>query len=286
MGDSSITSVGVAGAGTMGQGIAISCALAGYNTLLFDVNANACTKAIESIRITLDQSVAKGKLTPDKAATAKNRIRTVTMTSDLKADLIIEAVVENLKIKQQLFAELEEVNTPATIFATNTSSIPVSTIAVALKHPSRVVGLHFFNPAHVMRLVEVISGAQTESELVSVMKSFSISLGKVAVEVKDSPGFIVNRVARHFYVESLKLLEEGIATHETIDQLIRSSGFKMGPFELMDLIGIDVNYSVTESVYEGFNKAPKFKPSKIQGQKIKAGELGRKTGKGFYEYKK
>lgn len=270
----------------MGQGIAISCALAGYDTLLFDVNTGACAKAIDSIQISLDQSVAKGKLSPDEATSAKSRIRAVNVISDLKANLIIEAVVENLKIKQQLFADLEEVNSPTTIFATNTSSIPVSTIALTLKHPSRFVGLHFFNPAHVMRLVEVISGEQTDSELVSVMKSFSISLGKVAVEVKDSPGFIVNRVARHFYVESLKLLEDGIADHETIDQLMRSSGFKMGPFELMDLIGIDVNYSVTESVYEGFNKALKFKPSKIQDQKIKAGELGRKTGKGFYEYKK
>lgn len=286
MGDNPIKSVGIAGAGTMGQGIAISCALAGYDTLLFDVNTGACAKAIDSIQISLDQSVAKGKLSPDEATSAKSRIRAVNVISDLKANLIIEAVVENLKIKQQLFADLEEVNSPTTIFATNTSSIPVSTIALTLKHPSRFVGLHFFNPAHVMRLVEVISGEQTDSELVSVMKSFSISLGKVAVEVKDSPGFIVNRVARHFYVESLKLLEDGIADHETIDQLMRSSGFKMGPFELMDLIGIDVNYSVTESVYEGFNKALKFKPSKIQDQKIKAGELGRKTGKGFYEYKK
>lgn len=270
----------------MGQGIAISCALAGYDTLLFDVNTGACAKAIDSIQISLDQSVAKGKLSPDEATSAKSRIRAVNVISDLKANLIIEAVVENLKIKQQLFADLEEVNSPTTIFATNTSSIPVSSIARVLKHPSRFVGLHFFNPAQVMKLVEIISGAQTDAGLVSVMKSFSISLGKVAVEVKDSPGFIVNRVARHFYVESLKLLEDGIADHETIDQLMRSSGFKMGPFELMDLIGIDVNYSVTESVYEGFNKALKFKPSKIQDQKIKAGELGRKTGKGFYEYKK
>ncbi len=286
MGDSPIKSVGIAGAGTMGQGIAISCALAGYETLLFDVDTNACTKTIERIRITLDQSVAKGKFTINKALSAKDRMRAVNRISDLKADLIIEAVVENLKIKQQLFVELEQVNSPSAIFATNTSSIPVSTIARVLKHPSRFVGLHFFNPAQVMKLVEIISGDQTDVGLVSVMKSFSLSLGKVAVEVKDSPGFIVNRVARHFYVESLKLLEDGIATHETIDQLMRSSGFKMGPFELMDLIGIDVNYSVTESVYEGFNKASKFKPSKIQDQKIKAGELGRKTGKGFYEYQK
>lgn len=286
MGDSPIKSVGVAGAGTMGQGIAIACTLAGYDTLLFDANPNVCTQAIENIRSTFDQSVAKGKLAPDKAASVKNRIRSVNVISGLKADLIIEAVVENLKIKQQLFTELEQVNSPTTILSTNTSSIPVSTIALTLKHPSRFVGLHFFNPAHVMKLVEVISGTQTDSELVSVMKTFAVSLGKVAVQVKDSPGFIVNRVARHYYVESLKLLEDGIANHETIDKLMRSAGFKMGPFELMDLIGIDVNYSVTESVYEGFNKTSKFKPSKIQDQKIKTGELGRKTGRGFYEYQK
>lgn len=270
----------------MGQGIAISCALAGYDTLLFDVNTSACEKALDSIQISLNQSVTKGKLALDKAISAKGRLGAANKISDLKADLIIEAVVENLKIKQELFVELELVNSPLAIFATNTSSIPVSSIARVLKHPSRFVGLHFFNPAQVMKLVEIISGAQTDAGLVSVMKTFAMSLGKVAVEVKDSPGFIVNRVARHFYVESLKLLEDGIADHETIDQLMRSSGFKMGPFELMDLIGIDVNYSVTESVYEGFNKALKFKPSKVQDQKIKAGELGRKTGKGFYEYKK
>lgn len=286
MGDNLIKSVGIAGAGTMGQGIAISCALAGYDTLLFDVNTGACAKALDSIQISLDQSVTKGKLALDKSISAKGRLRAAKKISDLKADFIIEAIVENLKIKQQLFVELELINSPLAIFATNTSSIPVSSIAHVLKHPSRFVGLHFFNPAQVMKLVEIISGDQTDAGLISVMKSFSISLGKVAVEVKDSPGFIVNRVARHFYVESLKLLEDGIADHETIDQLVRASGFKMGPFELMDLIGIDVNYSVTESVYEGFNKAPKFKPSKIQEQKIKAVELGRKTGKGFYEYKK
>ncbi len=286
MATSNIKTVGIAGAGTMGQGIAISCAIAGYNTILFDVNAALSAKAIQRIEDSLDQSVAKGKLTQEARHHAFNRITIAHQLTELKADLIIEAVVENLEVKKSLFADLEKINSGKAILATNTSSISITQIASALQHPSQCVGLHFFNPAHLMKLVEVISGAQTTSEVVSQMKEFSTSLGKVAVEVKDSPGFIVNRVARHFYVESLKVLEGEIADHQTIDRLMKSTGFKMGPFELMDLIGIDVNYAVTTSVYEGFNKALKFKPSEIQFEKIKTGHLGRKTGKGFYDYAK
>jgi len=284
MATNNIKTVGIAGAGTMGQGIAISCALAGYNTILFDVNAALSAKAIQQIEHSLDQSVAKGKLTNEAREAAFNRITIANQLPELKADLIIEAVVENLEVKRSLFANLEKINSGKSILATNTSSISITQIASAIQHPSQCVGLHFFNPAHLMKLVEVISGVQTASEVVSQMKEFSASLGKVAVEVKDSPGFIVNRVARHFYVESLKVLEDEIADHQTIDRLMKSAGFKMGPFELMDLIGIDVNYAVTSSVYEGFNKALKFKPSEIQYDKIKAGHLGRKTGKGFYDY--
>ena len=281
-----IKTVGIAGAGTMGQGIAISCALAGYDTILYDVNSDFCDKAIKHIRSSLDQSVAKGKLTQEATDKALNRIITANQLNDLKADLIIEAVVENLEIKQKLFVELEGINSGMAILATNTSSIPVSQIAANLQNPSKCVGLHFFNPAHLMKLVEVISGSQTSVEVASVMKQFAITIGKVPVEVKDSPGFIVNRVARHFYVESLKVMENQVASFDTIDQLMKSSGFKMGPFELMDLIGIDVNYAVTNSVYEGFNRISKFKPSEIQNQKIRVGHLGRKTGKGFYDYSK
>lgn len=279
-----IKTVGIAGAGTMGQGIAISCALAGYNTILFDVNSVLSAKAVQQIQDSLDQSVAKGKVTQEAGHEAFNRITIANQLTELKADLIIEAVVENLEVKRSLFADLGTINSGKAIFATNTSSISVTKIASALKHPSQCVGLHFFNPAHLMKLVEVISGAQTDGEVVLRMKEFATSLGKIAVDVKDSPGFIVNRVARHFYVESLKVLEDEIADHQTIDQLMKSAGFKMGPFELMDLIGIDVNYAVTTSVYEGFNKVIKFKPSLIQYEKIKAGQLGRKTGKGFYDY--
>jgi len=281
-----IKTVGIAGAGTMGQGIAISCALAGYDVILYDVNPDFCEKAFNLIRGSLDQLVAKGKLARAASDDAFKRICTANQLTDLKADLVIEAVVENLEIKQKLFVELEGINSGKAIFATNTSSIPVSQIAAKLQNPSKCVGLHFFNPAHLMKLVEVISGSQTSVEIVSAMKQFAVSIGKVPVEVKDSPGFIVNRVARHFYVESLKVMEDQVASFDTIDQLMRSAGFKMGPFELMDLIGIDVNYAVTKSVYEGFNRISKFKPSEIQNQKIRVGHLGRKTGKGFYDYSK
>jgi len=281
-----IKSVGIAGAGTMGQGIAISCALAGFDTFLFDVNSDLSAKALKLIRNNLNQSVVKGKLTQEMSDVAFNRITIANQVSDLRADLILEAVVENLEIKQKLFADLEAINSGDSILATNTSSIPVSQIAAKLKNPSRCIGLHFFNPAHLMKLVEVISGSQTSVVVALSMKQFAITIGKVPVEVKDSPGFIVNRVARHFYVESLKVMEDQVAPYGTIDQLIKSAGFKMGPFELMDLIGIDVNYAVTRSVYEGFNKATKFKPSAIQLEKINAGLLGRKTGHGFYDYSK
>ncbi len=282
---SEIKTVGVVGAGTMGRGIAISCVLAGYETLLFDINTVLCEKALPLIHQSIDQSVSKGKLTKEAGEEGLSRIRCVKSLPDLRADIIIEAVIENLEVKQNLFADLEKINTEQTILATNTSSISITQIASALQNPSRFIGLHFFNPAHLMKLVEVISGKQTDPDIALTMMNFSKSLGKTAVEVKDSPGFIVNRVARHYYVESFKLLEEGVSDVEGIDKLLRSSGFKMGPFELMDLIGIDVNFAVTTSVYEGFNRNPKFKPSAIQKEKVDRGFLGRKTGRGFYVYK-
>jgi 3-hydroxybutyryl-CoA dehydrogenase len=281
---SEINIVAIAGAGTMGQGIAISCALAGYTTNVFDVNEQACEKAFVLIEKTLTQLSEKGKITSEASVQALRKITLSTNLNQLKADLVIEAIAENLLLKQNLLKQVEALNTTKTILATNTSSLPVSKIADGLTNPKRCAGLHFFNPAHIMKLVEVVAGAQTEPEVLSALKVFSKSIGKVSVDAKDSPGFIVNRVARHFYVESLLAVEKGAASFETIDGLIRASGFKMGPFELMDLIGIDVNYAVTESVYEGFNKAAKFKPSPVQKEKIGKGELGRKSGKGFYAY--
>lgn len=279
-----IKRIGIVGAGTMGQGIAISCALAGYSVLLYDIDSVFCDHALTLIQKTLNRSVEKGKLTQPLCDDSFDRIKKANQLSDLCVDLIIEAVVENLETKRNLFIELERINSSKTILATNTSSISITQLGLSLSDPSRCVGLHFFNPAHIMKLVEVISGAATSKEVVLMMREFSQAIGKIAVDVKDSPGFIVNRVARPFYVESLKVVEDEVTTHDTVDQLMKASGFKMGPFELMDLIGIDVNYAVTKSVYEGFGNAFKFKPSKIQFQKIKEGYLGRKSGKGFYEY--
>ena len=190
-----------------------------------------------------------------------------------------------MQVKIDLFSKLEEINSESTIFATNTSSIPITQIGAGLRFPNRLVGMHFFNPAHIMKLVEVISGVATDQNVAVTIKQLAEKLGKKAVMAKDSPGFIVNRVARHFYVESLKIAEEGVADFEAIDKLVESSGFKMGPFRLMDLIGVDTNFSVTTSMFESFHYDPKFRPSRIQQQKVDAGHHGKKTGKGFYEYK-
>lgn len=279
-----IKTVGIVGAGTMGIGIAQVCALSGYNTFLFDINADLVGKALIQIEKNIEGGVAKGKVTTDQKKEALLRLSTVNELAHLKADLIIEAIVEKLEVKQKLFSELEQINNGKAILATNTSSIPITQIATGLKDTSKCVGLHFFNPAHIMKLVEVISGVATSPALIDQMKEFSLSLNKVPVLAKDSPGFIVNRVARHYYVEALQILEENVAGVETIDALIQSSGFKMGPFKLMDLIGVDTNFSVTTSMYNSFHQAPKFRPSRIQEQKVNSGQLGRKTGKGFYDY--
>lgn len=283
---SEIKTVAIVGAGTMGQGIAIACALAGYPTVLFDTNRERVGDAVQSIRNSLMQSLKKGKLSEGEVDKSIRLIRTANDLNEVKADLIMEAIVEKMDLKQALFVELEKINSRQTIFVSNTSSLSISQIASSLQFPSRMAGLHFFNPAHLMKLVEVVAGAATNQDVITQIIHFSECLGKNPVEVKDSPGFIVNRVARHYYVESLKLLEEEVADVREIDTLLRSAGFKMGPFELMDLIGIDVNYAVTDSLYEGFNRDPRFKPSAIQKDKIEQGLLGRKTGKGFYDYPK
>jgi 3-hydroxybutyryl-CoA dehydrogenase len=281
-----IKSVAVIGAGTMGQGIAQVSAAAGYTTKLYDLDETLSSKALESIKANLSLLVSKNKISEDSKVSTLARLSVEKNISSLKADVVIEAVVEKLAVKQNLFLELEKINEGKAILATNTSSIPITQIAAVLQNPSLCVGLHFFNPAPVMKLVEVIMGEATAQEVAGKMRTFSLSLGKNPVMVKDSPGFIVNRVARHYYVEALKLLEEGVATHAQIDALLRSAGFKMGPFELMDLIGVDVNLAVTTSLYDSFNQAHRLKPNPIQQQKVKDGDLGKKTGKGFYEYAK
>lgn len=270
----------------MGAGIAQLAAQAGYKTLLYDLSREQLDKGLNGIEDNLSKAVEKGIITQQTKLDALSNLTLIDDISHLKADVCIEAVVERLEVKVALFKQLAEINGPNCILATNTSSIPITRIAAAIPHPERVVGMHFFNPAHIMKLVEVILGAAATSDVASTIYELAMSMGKKPVYVNDSPGFIVNRVARHYYVEGLKLLEENVADHETIDALLESSGFKMGPFRLMDLIGVDTNYSVTSSMYESFHFDAKFRPSRIQQQKVDAGNFGRKTGKGFYDYSK
>jgi 3-hydroxybutyryl-CoA dehydrogenase len=228
--------------------------------------------------------VVKGKL---EETTKESILANIMFTSDIemvKADLIIEAIIEQLEAKQQLFQKLAAINNDSTILATNTSSIPVTQVAAKIPNPSRVLGIHFFNPAPIMKLVEIILGVETNSEIAMQCKVLIEGMGKTCVLAADAPGFIVNRVARHYYVEGLKIAEEKVASIETIDALMESSGFRMGPFKLMDLIGVDTNFSVTSSIYNLFHQDGKFRPSRIQQQKVDAGHFGRKTGKGFYQY--
>ena len=279
-----IKTIGIAGAGTMGAGIAQVAATYGYQTILFDVNENMLTKAKLSIEKSLESLVQKQKIKSDKKAEIISHIQYTNAVTQLKADLIIEAIVERLDIKQQFFNEVAAINSLDTILATNTSSIPVTQIAAKVPNPKRFLGIHFFNPAPIMKLVEIICGVETDAAVASKCKQLIEGMGKTCVMAADAPGFIVNRVARHYYVEGLKIAEERIADFETIDALMESSGFKMGPFKLMDLIGVDTNFSVTTSIYNLFHQDGKFRPSRIQQQKVDAGHHGRKTGKGFYIY--
>jgi 3-hydroxybutyryl-CoA dehydrogenase len=278
--------IGIIGAGTMGQGIAQVAAMAGHPVFLFDTQVSAFEVAIQKIQKNLNKAVELGKSTPEQADKAQKLISKVDDLKQLHADVIIEAVVEKLGVKQSIFQILEEANGENTILATNTSSIPITRIANGLKRPQNVVGMHFFNPAHIMKLVEVISGESTDPQVAQKIFTLAKSWGKTAVMAKDDPGFIVNRVARHFYVESLKIAEEGVADFKTIDRLVESMGFKMGPFRLMDLIGVDTNFSVTTAMFESFHYDPKFRPSRIQQKKVEAGHWGVKTGRGFYDYEK
>ncbi|MFA0962035.1 3-hydroxyacyl-CoA dehydrogenase family protein [Roseivirga sp. BDSF3-8] len=281
-----ISKVAVAGSGVMGAGIAQVAAMAGYEVMMYDLKPEMLEKGLATITKNLNKGIEKGKVTNEQKESALSLIATTDRLEEVKADLIIEAVVERLDVKQGLFKKLEEINGPDTILATNTSSIPVTRIGAALKRPENFLGLHFFNPAHIMKLVEVISGAATSSEVAQAGYDFAERIGKTPAVAKDSSGFIVNRVARHFYVESLKIAEEGVADVETIDGLLQGAGFRMGPFRLMDLIGVETNFSVTKSMFEAFHYDVKFRPSRIQEQKVDAGHFGRKSGRGFYNYEK
>lgn len=280
-----IQTICICGAGTMGSGIAQVSAQAGFHTLLYDVNKEVLQKAKTAIENGVHTLEAKNKITHAEKETILSNLHFVSGINDCIADIIIEAIVEDVKVKTGLFNQLAEVNHSETIFATNTSSLSVSKIAVGVMHPSRVVGMHFFNPAPFMKLVEVVKGSQTDDSVVNTVYTLARQLGKTPVICKDAPGFIVNHVARPYYLEALILLEEGAATIETIDTLMEATGFKMGPFKLMDLIGNDINYAVSCSVYEQMGKPERLKPSGIQQQKVASGQLGRKSGKGYYLYK-
>jgi 3-hydroxybutyryl-CoA dehydrogenase len=278
--------VGVVGAGTMGAGIAQVAALAGHSVLIYDTREGAAEAAIKKIIASVEKVAAKGRVTEEQVAQVRGSLRAAPGITELKdCGLVIEAIVEELEAKRELFCSLEEVVNADALLATNTSSISVTAIAASLRSPERFAGMHFFNPAPVMPLVEVVSGEATSAGVAERIFATAVNWGKIPVHAKSTPGFIVNRVARPFYAEALRVLEEGAADCATIDAVMREAGgFAMGPFELMDLIGNDVNFAVTRSVYEGFNGDPRFEKSELQRQLVEQGFLGRKSGRGFYGY--
>jgi len=281
------STVAVVGAGAMGAGIAQVAAAAGHVVKLVDTRPLAAQAAVAGIRAQFAKLAEKGKLTPANAMAAGERLLAVERLTELAdASLVVEAIVESLQAKQTLFRELEDIVDVGCIFATNTSSISVTAIGAALQHPQRLAGLHFFNPAPLMALVEIVSGLATDPALAQTLFATATAWGKTPVHAKSTPGFIVNRVARPYYGEALRLLTEGAADCATIDAVMREAGgFRMGPFELMDMIGHDVNYAVTCSVWNAFYNDPRFQPSLMQKELVDAGFLGKKNGRGFFDYR-
>jgi 3-hydroxybutyryl-CoA dehydrogenase len=274
----------VCGAGAMGSGIAQVAAQSGFNTILFDVNLSAIDKSKLSIEKNLQYLVDKQKISYSQKNEIYSRIQ---FTGDIEActcEIIIEAIAEIEEAKVSLFNELAKYNNEEVIFASNTSSLSISAIQEKIIFPQRVVGMHFFNPAYIMKLVEVVKGSRTDDNVVMAVSDICKQMGKEPVMCNDAPGFIVNRVARPYYLEALQIIEEDVASYEEVDSILEATGFKMGPFKLMDLIGMDINLAVSQSLYEAFHKTERFKPSALQVDKVKNGELGKKTGKGFYNY--
>ena len=281
-----IQKICVAGAGTMGSGIALTAAQNNFKTVLFDTNEKGIETAKKSILNNLDFLLTKEKISAEQKEEIYNNIFFTTDINECIGDLIIEAIIEDLQIKETLYKSLEAINGLHTIIASNTSSLSITAIQKNILHPERICGMHFFNPAHIMKLVEVVAGKSTSQETIQIVYKVCVALKRQPVICKDAPGFIVNRVARHFYLEAMNLAYEKKINFEDIDILMENAGFKMGPFKLMDLIGMDINLAVSQSVYKAFNNNARFKPSPMQEQKVAAGNLGKKTGRGFYDYTK
>jgi 3-hydroxybutyryl-CoA dehydrogenase len=280
--------IAVLGAGTMGAGIAQVAAQAGFDTLLYDIKQEFVDAGLDRISKFLAGSRQRGKLSAEEENEILGRLRSTTNLAECKGtNLIIEAAPEKLDLKRDIFKQLDSICGSETLLATNTSSFSVTAIAASTIHPERVLGLHFFNPPPLMALVEVIQGDRTSDETIEKATALMREMGKTPARAKDTPGFIVNRVARPFYNEALRILGDGDASVESIDRIMRQAGnFRMGPFELMDLIGNDINLAATESLYRSFFEDPRFRPSPIQQRMVMGGNLGRKTARGFYTYDK
>ena len=274
----------VCGAGTMGSGIAQAAAQNSIYTILFDLNEAVLQKAETSIQQNLQSLVAKQKISEAEQNEVMSHLSFTNELNQCIADVIIEAIIEKPEAKIALFNQLAEINHREVVFASNTSSLSISQLQQKIVEPQRVAGMHFFNPATIMKLVEVVKGEETNEDSIQTLISLANQMNKVPVVCKDAPGFIVNRVARPFYIEALKSAEDGIADFATIDAIMEATGFKMGPFKLMDLIGNDINYAVSCSVYEQLGKPERLKPSPIQKEKVDSNQLGRKTGIGYYKY--
>lgn len=279
-----IQRIAVCGAGTMGTGIAQAAAQAGFATVLYDVQEDTLRKAQAAIAQSLQFLVKKEKLTTEAAAAALDRLSFTTRLEDCAAQVAIEAIVERTDAKLALYRQLEALCGPAALLASNTSSLSITALQEQLARPHQFAGMHFFNPAHIMKLVEIVKGRHTADTTADTLYALAQQLGKTPVHCADAPGFIVNHVARTYYLEAMHLVQSGAATIAQVDAAMEAAGFKMGPFRLMDMIGLDINYTASKEVWEALGKPPRLEPSAWQAAKVQAGELGRKTGKGFYTY--